>query len=441
MVTISQSLYNKSFVVSQFQMFDAFKKGLVDTSLKRLNLRKDASYLMKYQEKLSTRENEVQTIDKNLVRLPFFKLKNGKNLFDLDPEEYFGINEILELNFSDIDDRLIFDHFSYLPSLILLNIQYSKILFLDKIPHYDQKFFFNLQVLELSFNNLTNQCFMLIKNIPELRFLNLTGNRINGDIPDISSLKKLEELNLSYNEIVSFFLQNDEDLIMNNDESTAGFKENKNSIDGNNSNTNDTTLKVAADSTTLRNSSLENNSNIKEKIILSEERSERNNFEDWQKKYLTNLQQFFHKLSMLPSLKILDLSNNSIGMFDINPYNIKENNLFPQLKKLDLSYNQITHNIGILLVLNIGSLAYLNITGNQFPKKKKIYDSIVDQLKANNIKLINTELKKENKVEREYSKLHTEYNVKKASFFDPSKFQKKVKNKIQLISLTLKSIL
>jgi len=444
MATASQSLYNLPLVVNNFQIMNSFEEGLYNTSLKRLNIRKDASYFLKYQEQLEKKEHNMTNTDRNLVRLPYFRLKSGGNLFDLSPEEYFKISEILELNFSDIDDRLIFDHLSYLPNLILLNIQYSKILFLDKIPHYDQKFFFNLQVLDLSFNKLTNQCFLLIKNIPELRFLNLTGNRITGDIPDISNLSKLEELNLSYNEITSMFMQNEDTF--NEDSNFRDFKEFKHGQnDGNNSNTNDTTIKNIDTTNRNINNSSENISNLKEKPIKvnngnngnveDQSLNERQVFEDWQKKYMTNLQPFFHKLGMLKNLKILDLANNKINVFDINPYLVKENNYFACLKKLDLSYNLITHNLGVLLVLNLESLGYINITGNNIPRKNGVFDSIVDQLKGNNIKLINTEILKENKIERNYNIMQTEYSVKKGSFYNPRFFDKKVKQKIDLISI------
>ncbi len=430
----SKSLYNPE-MINTWKAYNSFEEGLYNTNMRRLNLRKDAQYFLDYQERLVKEENKYNRLNKNLVRLPYYKLKNGNNLFDLDPQEYFHISEILELSFNDIDDKLVFDHLSYLPSLILLNIQYSKISFLDKIPHYDQKFFFNLQVLELSYNNLTNQCFLLIKNIPELRFLNLTGNRITSDIPDLSSLEKLEELNLSYNEIKTTFLQQEE-IIEDKDESNL--KDKGVSIIEGNSNTNDTTMIKNIDST-LRNNSLEtsNMKDFKEAKTSEEkiEKTERANFEEWQKKYLTDLQPFFHKLSMLKNLKILDLANNKISVFDINPYYIKENNYFPCLKKLDLSCNLITHNIGILLVLNVDSLEYLNITGNNFSKKKKIFDSIIDQLKSNHIKLIDTEYKKETKVDRINQIVNAEYNVKKGNFYNPKNFGKKVKKQIELISV------
>jgi hypothetical protein len=71
-------------------------------------------------------------------------------------------------------------------------------------------------------------------------------------------------------------------------------------------------------------------------------------------KYLeTNIQPFFHKLSLLKNLKTLNLSHNKIHFFDISQDFLQKNNGFNQLENLDLSNNIIEDEIAILMVINL----------------------------------------------------------------------------------------
>jgi len=85
----------------------------------------------------------------------------------------------------------------------------------------------------------------------------------------------------------------------------------------------------------------------------------------------TNIQGFFHNLSRLKSLQNLDLSNNKIHFFDIDPYQIQNNNGYNNLTKLNLSNNNINEDLGIILIINLPKLKEILIDGNPLLKKRK----------------------------------------------------------------------
>ena len=118
----------------------------------------------------------------------------------------------------------------------------------------------------------------------------------------------------------------------------------------------------------------------------------RNEFEEWKKFFKTNLQPFFDNLSNLHNLNSLNLSNNKIQFFDIDPFSIKDKNGYPNLKTLDLSYNKIEEGIGLLLVMNLPALENIDITKNPIIERKEVFESVEYEIfKNKNIFLQNTE--------------------------------------------------
>jgi len=102
----------------------------------------------------------------------------------------------------------------------------------------------------------------------------------------------------------------------------------------------------------------------------------KSDFKEWKRFLKTNLQGFFENLSKIPNLHSLNLSNNKIQFFDIDPFSINEKYGFAKLKKLDISYNKIEEGIALLLVMNLPLLEYIDITKNPIIDKKAVYESV-----------------------------------------------------------------
>ena len=106
-------------------------------------------------------------------------------------------------------DEIILEYLSFLPSLTRLCVNYSKIIEaniqIDFLAQRDS-LFTKMEYLDLSFNNITNENIHLIRHIRTLKTLILMGNSITAEIPDLSGLVNLEELNLSYNKIETLFI-------------------------------------------------------------------------------------------------------------------------------------------------------------------------------------------------------------------------------------------
>ena len=144
-----------------------------------------------------------------------------------------------------------------LPSLTRLTVQYSKIVPSSNSKDFlDQKelLFPKLEYLDLSFNNLTNDILNLFNNNKTLKTLILMGNSFNADIPDLSGLVSLEDLNLSYNKIETLFLN---DSSNSNKEKRKSidkpFKENINSNNSNNYKSNVDNILIANQSKDSKN--------------------------------------------------------------------------------------------------------------------------------------------------------------------------------------------
>ena len=126
------------------------------------------------------------------------------------------------------------------------------------------------------------------------------------------------------------------------------------------------------------------------------------------------MQDFYHKLSLLKKLKVLNLSNNKIHFFDIDPFFIQQNNGFAELKSIDLSTNLIEEEISILLVVNVPQLEHLDITNNPITRNKEAFDNIEYEIfKSKNILLTNNAV---------YKKMKTKYNVKDILNYPPQPY-------------------
>ena len=210
------------------------------------------------------------------------------------------------------------------------------------------------------------------------------GNFIKADICDISSLSNLEELDLSYNSIESFFV---------NLNMLKELKNNSNNI-------------LAINQSSINYNDRETN----EKHFDETQKT----FQKLQIYLKTNLQDFYHKLSLLKKLKFLNLSNNKIHFFDIDPFFVQQNNGFAELKSIDLSSNLIEEEISILLVVNVPQLEHLDITNNPITHNKEAFDNIEYEIfKSKNILLTNNAV---------YKKIKTKYNVKDILNYPPQPY-------------------
>ena len=310
--------------------------------------------------------------------------------------------EIFEINLQELNNINI-AFFSSLPNLMKLSIRFSYISLISEKEFLSQNRYISLQELNLNCNNLDSSCFEIFRHIKTLRSLNLMGNFITPDIPDISELEYLEDLDLSYNHIESYFINLDmlKDLKINKE---SGLLDN---LDEGNFNYND--------------------KEINEKHMDNTQKT----YQKLQNYLKTNMQEFYHRISQLKRLRNLNLSHNKIHFFDTNPLFIQENNGFPELRRLNMSDNLIEEEIAIILVVGIPHLEYFNITNNPITRNKEKLNNIEFEIfKSKNILLTNNE---------EYKKLKSRYNVNDILNYPPQpyivkKFKLEQKSKKDLIT-------
>lgn len=402
--------------------FMNFEEGLSREKLRKIEMRKDAVMLLNlknkfdliYEQNYQERDKKISE-DKKKKRFPFYKLANGKNLFSENfTPRLKNFYEVFEMNFEELDS-FDMDFVSFLPSLAELKIKFSQVNFGKNISSFDSNFFPSLLHLELPCNDLSNEILNYLKNSKSIKFLNLSGNKITGEIPDLTNMKNLEELNLSFNKIESKFLINFENL---KKEEIYDMR-----VESDDTNSRKTSRIITDKKETTSGGNAVNEINL----IKTKE-----TFEEWQKYLKTNLQEFYHKLSGIRNLKNLDLSNNKIHFFDIDPFYIHKNDGFSKLKKLDLSNNLIEEEIAVLLILNVPNLEWLNIISNPIVNNKSAYNNIEFEIfKTKNILLAH--LDKRKKKEKGYLIQKTKLN----SFRD---FDTKVKSKINEMSEYRKKI-
>lgn len=401
-------------------LLDLYDEGIAREKLRKIELRKDAIMLLRVKQKydiISQHFAKFKTVKQNL---PFIKLEDGKNLLFQNPEEMGNFKEIYDITLEELSNLNI-TFFSKLPNLLKLSIRFSFISLVSESTYLSEERYPYLQQLDLNCNNLDNTCLHVIRHMKTLKVLNLMGNFITGDICDISSLNFLEELNLSYNHIQSIFVNLDmlKDLKLNNDEQTQ--------INSKEKNLEDQKQEEHQDSIISQPITHGKNKERDSKQIEETQKT----FQKLQVYLKTNLQDFYHKIALLKSLKILNLSNNKIHFFDIDPFFIRSNNGFIKLESIDLSHNLIQEEISILLVVNVPLLKHLNLSFNPISTSKASFENIEFEIfKSKNILIHNDYLKKT---------IKSKYNVKDILNYPPStylvkRFKIEPKNKKSLIT-------
>ena len=251
-----------------------------------------------------------------------------------------------------------------------------------------------------------------------------------------SELEFLEEINLSYNHIESYFVNlnllkdfklhgnniiheneneneeitknnqteesKDEDVV-NTQTNIKNTKSNKKKIKDNNNmsesskNNNEESKTNSVESNFNKRGNASNNFDKNNNISYNDREINAKHLSNNQQiffnlqKYLeTNIQPFFHKLSLLKNLKTLNLSHNKIHFFDINQEFLQKNNGFRRLETLDLSNNIIEDEIAILMIINLPVIQNVDVSENPLVNNKAAFEDIEYEIfKFKNILLTN----------------------------------------------------
>ncbi|CAH2225776.1 E3 ubiquitin- ligase RNF169 [Pelobates cultripes] len=105
---------------------------------------------------------------------------SDRNLTSAHTEDFLQFTCVAYMNASE--NRLLLEDFSTFPMLRELDISLNEI---NRI-HIKQEHFPNLEVLDLSYNNLSPDDISQLSVLPQLRVLHLTGNRLTHLPPDMS---------------------------------------------------------------------------------------------------------------------------------------------------------------------------------------------------------------------------------------------------------------
>ena len=410
-------------------LLDLFEEGVAKEKLHKIELRKDAMMLLRIKQKYDIISQHFakykdRTYGGNKKsKFPLIKLNNGDNLLMYPPDEMYQFPEVYDIFLEELQNCNI-SFFGALPNLHRLSIRFSNISLMDESEYLAVPRYVNLRELNLNCNNLDSSCLDIICHMKNLRVLNLMGNFITADIPDLNELEYLEEINLSYNHIESYFV---------NLNLLKDFKLHGNNIIQDNENENEDINKInqteeSKDEDVVNTQSNIRNSkpNKKKGKDFSNEESKTNNsiesinnkkgnnisknnisyndreinakhlsnnqqiFFNLQKYLETNIQPFFHKLSLLKNLKTLNLSHNKIHFFDINQEFLQKNNGFKNLDTLDLSNNIIEDEIAILMIINLPVIKNVDVSENPLVNNKAAFEDIEYEIfKFKNILLTN----------------------------------------------------
>ena len=426
-------------------LLDLFEEGVAKEKLHKIELRKDAMMLLRIKQKydiisqhFAKYKDRTYGVNKK-SKFPVIKLNNGDNLLMYPPDEMYQFPEIYEIFLEELQNCNI-SFFGALPNLHRLSIRFSNISLMDESEYLSVPRYTNLRELNLNCNNLESSCLSIICHMKNLRVLNLMGNFITADIPDLTGLEYLEEINLSYNHIESYFVnlnllkdfklhgnniiqeqnnQNNEDYnklnqteeskdedvvktqsnIRNtkpNEQKKAGRQRGKDTLTDSSKNTEelkthsvDTNSKNVSSKTDANNNinnMSNNNSNFKfeknnnsyndREINAKHLSNNQQIFFNLQKYLETNIQPFFHKLSALKNLTTLNLSHNKIHFFDISQEFLVKNNGFSKLENLDLSNNIIEDEIAILMIINLPVIKNVDISENPLVNNKVAFEDI-----------------------------------------------------------------
>ena len=434
-------------------LLDLFEEGIAKEKLHKIELRKDAMMLLRIKQKYDIISQHFakykdRTFGTNKKpKFPVIKLNNGDNLLMYPPDEMYQFYEVYEIFLEELQNCNI-SFFGALPNLHKLSIRFSNISLMDEREYLSQPRYVNLRELNLNCNNLDSSCLDIICHMKNLRILNLMGNFINAEIPDLTELEFLEEINLSYNHIESYFVnlnllkdfklhgnniiqenenenENEEGKNMNQTEESKdddivntqsnirntkpnkkrskdinnnNLSESSKNNNGNNNNEESKTNSVESNNNNKRSNFSNNNYDKSNKNISYNDReinakhlsNNQQIFFSLQKYLETNIQPFFHKLSLLKSLKVLNLSHNKIHFFDINQEFLQKNNGFRRLESLDLSNNIIEDEIAILMIINLPMIQNVDVSENPLVNNKSAYEDIEYEIfKFKNILLTN----------------------------------------------------
>ena len=421
-------------------LLDLFEEGIAKEKLHKIELRKDAMMLLRIKQKYDIISQHFSKYkDRTFgghkkAKFPVIKLNNGENLLMYPPDEMYQFYEVYEIFLEELQNCNI-SFFGALPNLHKLSIRFSNISLMDEREYLSTPRYVNLRELNLNCNNLDSSCLDIICHMKNLRILNLMGNFINAEIPDMSQLEFLEEINLSYNHIESYFVNlnllkdfklhgnniipeneneegtknqteesKDEDVV-NTQTNIKNSKPNKKKLKENNNNMSDTSKNNNEESKTnsvesnfnkrgnMSNNLDKNNNNISyndREINAKHLSNNQQIFFNLQKYLETNIQPFFHKLSLLKNLKSLNLSHNKIHFFDINQEYLQKNNGFRRLETLDLSNNIIEDEIAILMIINLPVIKNVDVSENPLVNNKAAFEDIEYEIfKFKNILLTN----------------------------------------------------
>ena len=421
-------------------LLDLFEEGIAKEKLHKIELRKDAMMLLRIKQKYDIISQHFSKYkDRTFgghkkAKFPVIKLNNGENLLMYPPDEMYQFYEVYEIFLEELQNCNI-SFFGALPNLHKLSIRFSNISLMDEKEYLSTPRYVNLRELNLNCNNLDSSCLDIICHMKNLRILNLMGNFINAEIPDMSQLEFLEEINLSYNHIESYFVNlnllkdfklhgnniipeneneegtknqteesKDEDVV-NTQTNIKNSKPNQKILKENNNNMSDTSKNNNEESKTnsvesnfnkrgnMSNNLDKNNNNISyndREINAKHLSNNQQIFFNLQKYLETNIQPFFHKLSLLKNLKSLNLSHNKIHFFDINQEYLQKNNGFRRLETLDLSNNIIEDEIAILMIINLPVIKNVDVSENPLVNNKAAFEDIEYEIfKFKNILLTN----------------------------------------------------
>ena len=419
-------------------LLDLFEEGIAKEKLHKIELRKDAMMLLRIKQKYDIISQHFAKYKDRTYgghkkpKFPVIKLNNGDNLLMYTPDEMYQFPEVYEIFLEELQNCNI-SFFGALPNLHRLSIRFSNISLMDESEYLTVPRYINLRELNLNCNNLDASCLDIICHMKNLRILNLMGNFINAEIPDMTELEYLEEINLSYNHIESYFVNlnllkdfklhgnniiqeneneeitkgnqteesKDEDIvntqsnIRNSKQKKKKGKDNNISESSKNNNEESKTNSIESNNKkgNISNNFDKNNNNISyndREINAKHLSNNQQIFFNLQKYLETNIQPFFHKLSLLKNLKTLNLSHNKIHFFDINQEFLQKNNGFRRLETLDLSNNIIEDEIAILMIINLPVIQNVDVSENPLVNNKSAFEDIEYEIfKFKNILLTN----------------------------------------------------
>ena len=403
---IPQPKFHNTNKNGKVNLIDIFEEGVALDKLRKIELRKDAMMLLRVKQKYDIISKHFSKFhSKTNRKIPIIKLENGENLLLKSPESMYQYREIYEIFLEELHNCNI-AFFGLLPNLMKLSIRFSNISLLTENEFCEEERYTMLKELNLNCNNLDSSSLEIIRHINNLKKLNLMGNFITAEIPDIYNLIYLEELDLSFNHIESYYVN----LNMLKDYKDNNFNLKLPKIPG--------TIKpkILNEDEKNNNGNDYNDKETNENHLIDNQKK----FEQLQQYLKTNMQDFFHKISLLKNLKKLNLSHNRINFFDIDPIFIQENSGFKNLETLDLSHNLIEDEIAILMVINLPVIKNIDITNNPLTYKKLEYEDIEYEIfKCKNILLTNNQ---------EFKKLKSKYNVNDIMNYPPKPYiVKKIK--------------